>query len=111
MGSGRVDSGSLAGKESARVLSSIFSRVARTLPMSVGRSSGSLVAFFMEGTKSSYVSLASCAILSSMTSFSLGSSRRSRAQGRAILRQRAKSGLDTDEFPQIVTGVGEHHAR
>jgi len=42
VGSGIVDGGSLAGKESARVLSNIFSRVARTLPISVRRSSGSL---------------------------------------------------------------------
>lgn len=43
VGSGRVDGGSLAGKESARVLSNIFSRVARASPASVERSSGSRV--------------------------------------------------------------------
>jgi hypothetical protein len=46
VGSGRVEGGSLAGKESARVLSNIFSRVARTLPISVRRSSGSLFGSF-----------------------------------------------------------------
>src|SRR5205807_8941214 len=60
---------------------------------------------FVHGrTKSSYVSLASCAILSSMTS-SLARLRLPKPRaGRAILRHRAKSSLGTDEFPQIVTG-------
>src|SRR5262249_61986822 len=49
LGFGRDDGASLAGKESAIVLSSIFSRFAFELAGSTNRSSGSLPRFFAAG--------------------------------------------------------------
>jgi len=104
-----VEGGSLAGKESARVLSNIFSRVARTLPISVRRSSGSLFGWFgvteceVIGISNLHtLSLVFCAPVSSIASLLAALRLPKPGEERGLQRHRAKSSSGTGIFPQIL---------